>query len=210
MGERVATLEMQKPPAARTPQTRIFVVEDDKRIAADLKRSLESMGYIVPAVAPSGEEAIHKVEELRPQLVLMDIVLNGRMDGIEAARIIHKRFQLPIVYLTAYADELTIERAKFTEPFGYILKPFNETELYTAIETALYKHQMERKLRESEQWLHTVLNSIGDPVIATDKEERIKFLNPVAEELIQCSQADALGRPLSEVFQILEIGRAHV
>ena len=122
------------------------------------------------------------------------------MDGIEAARRILEMIDIPIVYLTAYADEKTLHRAKVTEAFGYLLKPFEERELHITIEMALFKHQMERKLRESEQWLSAILRSVADAVIATDTRGRIRFLNPIAEALTGWSQADAVGRPLVEVF----------
>ena len=128
----------------------IMVVEDEGVISKDIQNMLRNLGFSVPAIAFSGEEAIKKAAETHPDLVLMDIVLEGKMDGVEAAEQIRDRFDIPVVYLTAYADDNTLQRAKVTEPYGYILKPFEERELHTAIEIALYKHRMERKLRESE------------------------------------------------------------
>jgi CheY-like chemotaxis protein len=125
-------------------KTQILVVEDDLIIADDIKESLISLGYAVCAIVSSGEEAIEKAEENKPDLVLMDIVLEGKMNGIEAADQIHSRFDIPVVYLTAYADEKTLERAKITEPYGYILKPYEYRELHSATEIALYKHKMGR------------------------------------------------------------------
>ena len=113
----------------------------------------------------------------------MDIVLKGDMDGVEAAEQIRARFNIPIIYLTAYSDDKTLERAKITEPFGYIIKPFEEREFNSTIEIALYKHKMESKLRESEEWLATTLRSIGDAVISTDREGFVTFINPAAEVL---------------------------
>ena len=159
----------------------IMIVEDEIIIAEGLMRKLKAMGYAVPAIVSSGEEAIKKVKENNPDLILMDIVIHGKMDGIETAAQIHSLFDIPIVYLTAYADEKTLERAKITEPFGYLIKPFKERELQITIETALYKHKMEKKLRDSErslreknQWLLAVIESIGDAVIATDPEGKIQ------------------------------------
>src|SRR6185436_586238 len=114
-----------------------------------------------------GREAIARAEELRPDLVLMDIVLKGDIDGIETAAEIRKRYNIPIVYLTAYEDDRTLKRAKLTEPLGYILKPFEERYLRSSIEMALYKHQMETKLKENERWLNAILKSVGDAVIVT-------------------------------------------
>ena len=181
----------------------ILIVEDEGIIAKDIQNTLESLGYAVPAIASSGEEAIKKTAETLPDLVLMDIVLEGHMDGVEAAEQIRDRFDIPVVYLTAYADNKTLQRAKITEPYGYILKPFSERELYTTIEMALYKHKMEKKLRESEQWLATILKSIGDAVIATDANGFVTFMNPVAEVLTGWKQKEAAGKPLGKVFNII-------
>src|SRR5207249_3205124 len=157
-------------------KTQILVVEDEHIVAKDIQLRLQALGYHIPAVASSGEEALQKAEEIRPDLVLMDIRLKGPMNGVEAAEELRRRFNIPVVYLTAYADKHTLDRAKVTEPFGYILKPFEERELYTCIEVALYKHHTECKLRESEQWLATTLRCIGDGVIATDMAGRVKFI----------------------------------
>jgi PAS domain S-box-containing protein len=151
----------------------------------------------------SGEEAIHKAGETQPDLVLMDIMLKGYQDGVEAARQIFARFNIPVVYLTAYTDETTLQRAKVTEPYGYILKPFEERELHIAIEMAIYKHKMAKKLKEREQWLATILRSINDAVIVTDDKSLITFMNPVAEMLTGWKQKDALGKNLAEVFKIV-------
>ena len=183
-------------------KTRIMIVEDEGIVVLDIRSNLQELGYEVAGVASSGEEAIEKVAEERPDLVLMDIRLQGRLDGIDAAGQIRARFDIPVVYLTAHADEATLQRAKLTEPFGYLLKPFEERELQTTIELALYRHKMERKLRESERWLATTLKSIGDAVIATDDYGHIKFMNPVAEALTGWSQADALDEEFQKVLEL--------
>jgi len=126
---------------------KILVVEDERVVARDIEKRLKKLGYIVPASVASGEEAIEKVAELRPDLVLMDIRLKGQMDGIEAAEQIRADFDIPIVYLTAYADESTLQRAKVTEPFGYIVKPFDERDLQVAIEIALRRRLSEKAIR---------------------------------------------------------------
>jgi len=132
-------------------KTNILVVEDEGITAKDIQGSLQDLGYAVSAVVSSGEEAIKKAEEDNPDLVLMDIVLRDEMSGIEAADQIREDLNIPIVYLTAYADEKTLERAKITEPYGYIIKPFDDRELHTIIEMALHKHRMEIKLKKSEE-----------------------------------------------------------
>jgi len=181
----------------------VMVVEDESIVAEDIKRSLLNMGYTVSAVVSSGEDAIKKAGELKPDMILMDIVLRGEMNGIEAAGRIRSDFKIPVIYLTAYTDEKILEQAKLTEPFGYIIKPFEDKELHSAIEMALYKNRMDNKLRESQDWLSTVLHSIGDAVIATDKEGNVIFMNPVAEKLTGWDQKDAKGRDLEEVFNII-------
>ncbi len=182
---------------------RIMIVEDERIVAEDIKRSLEDMGYNVPAIFSMGEDAIDKIKDVAPDLVLMDIVLQGKKNGIKTAMDILKSYNIPVVYLTAYADEKTLSRAKMAEPFGYIVKPFDEKELRSTIEMALYKHRMEKRLKESEEWLSTTLKSIGDAVIATDPLGNIRFLNPVAERLTGWAHKDALGRPLKDVFKIV-------
>jgi diguanylate cyclase (GGDEF)-like protein/PAS domain S-box-containing protein len=183
-------------------KAQILVVEDESIVARDIQHRLRALGYHIPAVASSGEEALKTAEATRPDLVLMDIRLKGAMDGVATAEELRRQFNIPVVYLTAYADSDTLQRAKLTEPFGYILKPFEERELLTCIEVALYKHQMELNLKESEQWLVTTLRCIGDAVMATDAAGRVKFLNHVAEELTGWKQADAIGQGLTQVFNI--------
>jgi PAS domain S-box-containing protein len=185
------------------PQAQILVVEDESIVAKAIQRRLTSLGYVVPGVAASGEEAVQKANQMHPDLVLMDIVLKGAMDGMEAASQIRSHLNIPVVYLTAYTDDDTLQRAKRTEPFGYILKPFEERELQTTIEMALYRHQMEMKLRESEQWLATTLKSIGDAVITADQQGRITLMNPIAEALTGWKQEEALGQDWTHVFTIL-------
>ena len=182
---------------------KILVVEDEHIVAMDLMGRLRNLGYEVPDSASSGEEAIEKAGRWRPDLVLMDIFLNGVMDGIQAAGQIRARYNIPIIYLTAYADSSTLQRAKVTEPFGYVLKPFEERELLTTIEMALYKYRIEQRLKDSERWLATTLKSIGDGVAATDQDGRVKFMNPVAEALTGWKQDEALGKGLIDVFRLV-------
>jgi PAS domain S-box-containing protein len=184
-------------------RARLLVVEDEGIVALNIQRRLEGLGYDVVANVASGEEAIIAAEETHPDLVLMDIKLEGNVDGIEAAAQIRHRFQIPIVYLTAYTNEETLNRAKLTEPYGYILKPFEARDLATSIEVALYKYQMEQQLREREQWLATTLKSIGDAVITTDSQGLITFMNPVAETLTRWRLEEVLGNDLSRVFRTI-------
>lgn len=127
-------------------KTKILIVEDERIIAEDINNSLESLGYVITSIVSTGEEAIKKVEEETPDLVLMDIVLKGEINGINTAQDIFFRLGIPVVYLTAYTDKTTVKRAKITEPFGYIVKPYTNRELYSTIEIALYKNQVQRRL----------------------------------------------------------------
>ncbi|NVN89301.1 MAG: PAS domain S-box protein [Desulfuromonadales bacterium] len=182
---------------------RILVVEDELIIARGIQKRLESMGYRVIDIVPTGEEAVSIAAMSRPDLILMDINLQGNMDGIEAAEAIRTQVDLPVIYLTAYTDAETLGRAKITEPFGYVVKPFQDHTLQTAIEMALYKHRMESRLKRSEQWLATTLRSIGDAVVTTDVSGVITYMNPVAESLTGWSRDQTIGRSLSEVVRFL-------
>jgi PAS domain S-box-containing protein len=183
--------------------SRILVVEDDRVVARDLQDHLTRIGHAVVGLAARGEDALPLAIQSQPDLVLMDIRLEGATDGIDAAQQIPDCCRIPVVYLTAYADDQTLQRAGVTEPFGYLLKPYEDSQLRTTIEMALYKHAAERKLRESERRYAVTLSSIGDAVIATNKTLQITFMNPVAEALTGWSLENAVGLLLSEVFRII-------
>lgn len=183
--------------------TKILVVEDEAIVAESIRIKLKKMGYSVISTASSADEAIRKTGEYLPDLVLMDIVLQGEMDGIEAAGQIHTLFDIPVVYLTAYSDEKTLLRAKITEPFGYIIKPFKERELQVAIEISLFKHDMEKKLKERNEWFSVTLNSISDGVIATDSKGCVIFMNTVAQSITGWELDMAEGKPLKEILNIV-------
>ncbi|MCQ8129295.1 GGDEF domain-containing response regulator [Methylomonas rivi] len=161
--------------------SKIMIVEDEGIVAMDIRRQLTDFGYEVVGTAFSGGQAISLAHEHRPDLVMMDIVLKGDMDGISAAQAIQDALHIPVIFLTAYSDPATLRRAKTTGAYGYLIKPFRPDELHASIEVALYKHQLERKLKESEQWFGKTLHCISDAVIATDPEGRIRFMNPAAE-----------------------------
>lgn len=183
-------------------QAQVMIVEDERIIAEDIRKSLEKLGYSVSSVVSGGNKAIEDAEKYKPDVVLMDIVLKGNMDGIAAAEQIHLRFNIPVIYLTAYSDEKMLERAKITEPFGYIIKPFNERELHTNIEIALYRHKIEKELKKSREWFSTTLKNIGDAVIATDPKDRIIFMNPAAQSLTGWNIGDAMGKSIDEIYII--------
>ena len=123
----------------------VLLVEDERIVADDIANSLQNFGYTVCGVASSGADALKKVKETRPDLILMDIVLKGDTDGIETAHKVKSLFDIPVIYLTAHADDDTLARARVTEPYGYVIKPFQERELHAAVEMALHKHKMEKK-----------------------------------------------------------------
>lgn len=163
--------------ANRASQTsRILVVEDERIVARDIQEILQKFGYTSIGIATNGEKAIQMAREIRPDLVLIDIVLGtGFIDGVETVVKLKEILDVPVIYVTADSDEATLKRARVTEPFGYILKPVNVRELEITVEMCLYRHKMEKRFREDASWLTTTLSSIGDGVIATDSISRVKF-----------------------------------
>ena len=139
---------------------RILIVEDEGIVAANLEDLLKRLGYTVAGKAATGRQAIEETARLRPDLVLMDIILKGQMDGVEAAREITKNYDVPVVYLTAHADDLTRQRAQLTGPFGYVVKPFDERELHVGVEIALYRAEAENKLKTLNLELNEALAEI--------------------------------------------------
>ncbi len=182
---------------------RVLIVEDEAIIAADLERRVNSFGHQSVGVAASGHEACDLAARLRPDLVLMDIVLRGEMDGVQATQWIRDELNLPVIYLTSHADPATVNSACQTEPFGYILKPIDERELRVAIEVGVCRHRSELKVRQMERWMTTTLNSIGDGVIAVDAVGRVVLMNPYAERMTGWSLAEAQGREVEEVFSLV-------
>ena len=181
---------------------RILVVDDERIVAQDIMEVITHMGCEVAGTALSGPEAIEKAGQLRPDLILMDITLQGQMDGVEAATIIRERYDIACVFLTAYSDSSYLERAKLTQPAGYMVKPFEEGGLRSTVEIALYKVDLERALKESNEWLQTTLMSIGDGVIATSNTGRVQFMNPLAERMTGWTSQEAVGAWIEDVFPI--------
>ena len=178
---------------------RILIVEDEQIIALDIQTTLGSCGYMVVGHTDNGVDAILKAAELRPDLVMMDIGLKGEIDGIEAANQIRAQFDLPVIFLTAFANQSTLERAREAEPFGYILKPFEENDLTIAIEMALYKHGMEYKLRESESKFRNVIKHASDGVILNDSLGNIIEWNRAMEKMTGLMREEVIGKTASDV-----------
>ena len=183
-------------------RAKILVVEDEKIVALEIQTRLRSLGYKVPITVFTGKEAIRQADTMHPDLVLMDIKLRGDMDGIEAAEHI-KTMGIPVIFLTAFVDDKTLQRAKITEPYGYLLKPFEERELHSTIEIALHRSKLVKEIREQKTWLSTILRSIGDAVIVTDPRGCITFMNPVAESLTGWKQKSAIDEPVSKIFHVI-------
>ncbi len=198
---------------------RLLVVEDEHLVAMHLEARLQAMGYQVLGVAGSGEDAIRLAGEHKPNLVLMDIHLQGAMDGVAAAEVIRARHRIPVVYLTAYADQNLLHRAKSTEPYGYILKPFLDRELQVVIEMSLYRHQMEAKYHEAQKLetvgrlaggiahdfnnLLTVINGYTDLILA-----RLPLKDPKREMLEQVARAGTRAAALTQ--QLLAYSRKQI
>jgi PAS domain S-box-containing protein len=185
-------------------QVRVLVVEDEVIVARTIASQLNQLGYIVTGTASSGKAAIAKASETKPEIVLMDIILKGDMDGIAAASYIREYLDIPVIYLTAYGDNHTLERAKVTQPFGYIVKPFTIKDLQVAIEIAILKHKLEYDLKENRDQLATILNSMSDAVIATDNRGIVTFMNPASELLTGWKREEALGNDVSKIFHLID------
>jgi two-component system cell cycle sensor histidine kinase/response regulator CckA len=183
---------------------KVMIVEDDRVVARDLRTQVSRMGHSVVGVTGSGEEAVTLAAAKQPDLVLMDIRLEGEMDGIEAAQRIRSKNRIPVVFLTAYGNEEIIRRASLTEPFGYLLKPFDEPQMRTVIQMALYKREAEGRVRLGEKRYAATLASIADGVISTDEEGRVDFMNPAAEKLTGWLSSEAVGRHLGDIFKVVD------
>ena len=141
------------------PKVKVLIVEDEAIVAKDIQTTLQNIGYKVTNIVSSGEKAIKEVEENRPDIILMDIMLKGAMTGIEVAKEVKERFSLPVVFLTAYADDNTLNKAKITEPYGYVIKPFKEKELHTTLEMALYKYERDEDVKKERDLYHSLIEN---------------------------------------------------
>jgi PAS domain S-box-containing protein len=183
---------------------RILIVEDERITAEDLRDILTDLGYTVTAAVSSGADAIAQAASSAPDLALMDIRIKGDMDGTATARVLRERFNIPVIYLTAHADSATVSRAKDAQPLGYITKPFQEAELHASIEIALHKHREDLKFREKGEFLASTLRSMAEGVISLDQTETITLFNPAAEAWTGTPSQEALGRPIDEIFHLVD------
>ncbi len=179
---------------------RILLVEDERVTGEDLRDILTELGYNVTALVASGADAIAQAELNPPDIALMDIRIQGEMDGTATALVLRERFNIPVIYLTAHVDNATVERAKHTAPLGYITKPFQETALHASIEIALHRHREETKSGEKRELLASTLRAISEGVIAVDRQRNITLFNPAAEAWTGWSIGEALGHPVEDVF----------
>jgi signal transduction histidine kinase/AmiR/NasT family two-component response regulator len=180
----------------------VMVVEDESVVAMDLSACLQKLGYPVAAVVGRGEEAVALADLHRPGLVMMDIHLRSQMDGITAAERIYGDLHIPVVFLTAYSDDATLERARASQPFGYLIKPFQDREVEVAAQMALHRHALETALRESQGRLDAILASISDAVVATDATGQVVFINRAAEQLLDVSAGVARERRLGDLVHV--------
>lgn len=182
---------------------KILIVEDEIIVARDIQARLERAGYDDSVIATTGDDAVRIAWEVKPDLILMDIILRrGFMDGFSTVQKIKEHLDVPVVYLTARGDDASLRKAKITKPYGYVMKPFQTRELVMAVEIALNRHELEQKLHESNRWLTTTLASIGEGVVATDGHGKIRFANSIAASLLECPPEDIAGRDLDEHLRL--------
>jgi DNA-binding NtrC family response regulator len=200
-----------KPRSSRKP--RLLVVEDEAVVAIDIRGHLERLGYAVVEVTDTGEDACRLAAELEPDLVLMDIQLRGAMDGIEAGAQIRRQLSLPVIYLTAYADEETLGRAKATGPHAYVLKPFDERDLHVTLEVALHKHRLERRLEASHAELLALLEALPTGAVLVADDDKLRFLNSAARRMLGVEEPgsgswrEVLGLPAAAVEALARLWR---
>ncbi|MBN1615757.1 MAG: EAL domain-containing protein [Spirochaetales bacterium] len=187
---------------------RIYIVEDERIIAIDLKRRLERMGYQVCGSASDGETALAGIRTEKPDLILMDVVIQGPMDGIEVARIIYTELHIPVIFLSAYTDGITLDRARDAHPLGYILKPFKERELANLLEMALYKSSADTQIREKEQLFSAILNSTTDAILVLGRSNEVLFINPEAEQILEIKDTEARAKRLQDLLTLMDMETA--
>jgi PAS domain S-box-containing protein len=194
---------------------KILIAEDEAVIAIELERTLVAMGHEVVGRASSGEEAVDLARCFKPDVIIMDVAMPGKMDGIAAAEAIRQKLDIPVIFLTAHAQDDVIQRAKLAEPLGYILKPFQEEQIRAAVDVAVHKSYMESQLRESEAKYRRIVNTAQEGIYVVDTEVRIDFVNRQLADMLGYTVADMLGHNLIDfmdefapvdVSQTVELG----
>jgi PAS domain S-box-containing protein len=189
------------PNAANAPaRRRILIVEDDAIVALDLENHLRRAGYAVSGIAHSAAQALESAAQSKPDLALMDIVIKGPMDGVDAATLLYERFGVPVVYLTAYSDRATVERIKQASAYGYLVKPLQRDQLRTTIEVALVRHEMECKLKHSERSVRAIMDAVPALVGYLDRDQRYVFANGAFERWFGLPPHEVVGRTLAQVL----------
>ena len=183
-------------------KTKILVVEDESIVAKDIQNTLIKLGYDVPATASNAAAAYDKLDEIQPDLVFLDIKLKGDVDGIQIAERIKDAYDIPVIFLTSFVDKQTLDRAKVTEPYGYLVKPFSEPDLQTTVEMALYKFQKDKETRNSKERFESALINIEDAILILDTNYRINFMNPMGESLTGYGNESGQG---TDIFSVLKL-----
>ena len=188
------------------PFNSILIVEDEAVVALDLQDELEALGYVVVGVADNADDALNLAHAQRPRLVLMDIMLKGDVDGIQAAARLRQELGIPVIFLTSFSDVATVGRAAREGAYGYLTKPFQIKELRAGIEIALWKARMERQLRDSDRWFASTLRCVNDGVVSLEAGRTVRFMNTAAEHLLGWTSDEAAGHPVGDVVRFDETG----
>jgi PAS domain S-box-containing protein len=183
---------------------KILVVEDESIVAKDIQNTLIRLGYDVPATASNAASAFQKLEEIQPDLVFLDIKLKGEVDGIQIAEKIKNSYDIPVIFLTSFVDKGTLDRAKVTEPYGYIVKPFNESDLQSTVEMALYKFEKDKETKYSKERYENALLNLEEAIIILNTGFAVTFLNPKAETQLGYGNESASGKELFSLLQIVD------
>lgn len=189
----------------QTSRAKVLIVEDEGLVALAIERQLRDLGYVITGLCASGQDAIRSVRENPPDLIVMDIRIQGEFDGVELSKLLHQKYDIPVIFLTAFSDSTTLARVREAGPFAYLLKPFHGASLAVAAEIALHKHRSERALRSRREWVESILGNLASGVIVTDHAGIIQFLNPVAERLTGWPAREALNQPFHVVLPIRDL-----
>jgi PAS domain S-box-containing protein len=189
---------------------RVLIVEDERVVATHVERSLADAGYTVIGIAASATEAAALVDEMHPDVALVDIRLRGKSEGFQIAERLRHERDVPVVYMTAHTDDDTLQRAAHTGAYGYVVKPFTIGEVKSALQVALFKHRLDQRMAERERWFSTTLRAIVDGVVACDPDQRVTFLNEAAERMLGLSEAAARGKSTAELLKATQTGLPEV